>query len=188
MAPATARPRRLATRVLRAFVAACVAGSCLGALAPAALAGTPAAPAGCSSKNGDVTFPVRTFFVEWKWDKKAYKIGQTAKLSMTVTRPSDKDPATDDGQPLPVDRPTTLPAEGVTVGVGIYVGDVFLSGGGTTDADGKVVAPVKITSYTRPGTADQTIYAFKRYLTETRCVYIQEFEYIHTAGVFKVTR
>lgn len=147
-----------------------------------------ATPAACSSKNGDVTVPVRTFYVDWKWDKKRYKIGQTARLSATVTRPSDKDPVSDDGQPLPVDRPTSAPAEGVTVGVGIYVGDVFLSGGGTTDADGKVVASVKVQPYTKPGSADQTIYAFKRYLTETRCVYVQEFEYIHTEKVFKVTR
>ena len=185
MAPATARPRRFAARALRALVAACLVGSCLGALAPSALA---EAPAACSSKNGDVTFPVRSFHVDWKWDKKAYKIGQTAKLALTVTRPSDKDPVTDDGQPLPVDRPTSVPADGVTVGVGIYVGDVFLSGGGITDADGKMVASVKVQPYTKPGSADQTIYAFKRYLTETRCVYVQEFEYIHTTKVFKVTR
>ena len=185
MAPATARPRRGHSRALRALVAACLVGSCFGALAPSALADTPAA---CSSKNGDVTFPVRSFHIDWKWDKKSYKIGQTAKLAMTVTRPSDKDPVSDDGQPLPVDRPTSQPAADVTVGVGIYVGDVFLSGGGITDAQGKVVANIKITSYTKPGSADMTIYAFKRYLTETRCVYIQEFEYIHTEGVFKVTR
>ena len=186
MAPAPARSRRAPSRALRALVAASLAAACLGAFAPSALA--EGSGAACSSKNGDVTFPVRSFHVDWKWDKKAYKIGETAKLAMTVTRPSDKDPVSDDGQPLPVDRPTTTPAEDVTVGVGIYVGDVFLSGGGITDAEGKVTAKVKITSYTKPGSADMTIYAFKRYLTETRCVYIQEFEYIHTEGVFKVTR
>jgi hypothetical protein len=167
-------------------VAGCLAVSCLAALAPSAAAGS--TPSSCASKGADVTVPVRSFYIDWKWDKKGYKIGQTAKLSVTVTRPSDKDPVSDEGEPLPVDRPTATPAEGVTVGVGLYIGDVFLSGGGTTDAEGKVVAPVKIQKYARPGSADQTIYAFKRYLTETRCVYLQEFEYVHTTGVFKVTR
>jgi hypothetical protein len=187
MTPAAHRPAQSPTRprLLRALVAACVAMSCLGLFAPPAAAGNDSA---CSAKSADVTIPVRSFHIDWKWDKKSYKIGQTAKLSLTVTRPSDKDPVSDDGQPLPVDRPTSAPAEGVTVGVGIYVGDVFLSGGGITDAEGKLVAPVRIQSYTKPGMADQTIYAFKRYLTETRCVYVQEFEFVHTEGVFKVTR
>jgi hypothetical protein len=158
----------------------------LAMLAPSALAGN--SGTSCSGKNGDVTFPVRSFHVDWKWDKKSYKIGQTAKLSVTVTRPSEKDPVTDEGQPMPAESPVSEPAEGVTVGVGLYIGDVFLSGGGITDADGKLVAPVKIQSYTKPGTADQTIYAFKRYLTETRCVYVQEFGYVKESKVFKVVR
>ena len=191
--PAALRPRapeepprssRRSRRRLKALVAACIAASCLTALAPHATASTPAS---CSSKNGDVTLPVRSFHIDWMWEKKSYKIGQTAKLSMTVTRPSDKDPVTDEGEPLPTERPTSAPAEDVTVGVGLYIGDVFLSGGGTTDAEGKVVASVKIQKYTKPGSADQTIYAFKRYLTETRCVYVQEYEYVHTNDVFKVT-
>ena len=187
MTPATGRPRgsRTRARAVGLLVAASLISGCLGGAVSTAQAATAAA---CNSKSGDVTVPVRTFFVDWKWDKKSYRIGQTAKLAMTVTRPSDKDPVSDDGQPLPADRPTSAPAEGVTVGVGIYVGNVFLSGGGITDAEGKVVASVKVQPYTKPGVADQTIYAFKRYLTETRCVYVQEYEYIHTAKVFKVLR
>jgi hypothetical protein len=188
MTPATqgsSRPLKTRPRVLRALVAASLVATCLATLAPAAAAGTPAY---CAAKGADVTVPVRSFHIEWKWDKKSYKIGQTAKLSATVTRPSDKDPVSDEGEPLPVDRPTSQPAEGVTVGIGLYIGDVFLSGGGITDAEGKIVAPVKIQNYAKPGSADQTIYAFKRYLTETRCVYLQEFEYIHTDNVFKITR
>lgn len=181
MAPATAsRPRR----ALRALLVACVAISGVAVVSP-----TPADATGrCSGKGADVTVPIRSFNVEWKWDKKSYRIGQTAKLDLTVTRPSHEDPVTDDGQPLPVDPPATAPADGVTVGIGLYVGDVFLSGGGITDADGKLTAPVKIQSYAKPGTADQTIYAFKRYLTETRCVYVQEFGYVKTPKVFKITR
>lgn len=181
--PAAPSPRR---RLVPALLVACLAAVALGVTAPAASAGV--AGANCSSKANDVTIPIRSFHIEWKWDKKSYKIGQTAKLDMTVTRPAHEDPVTDEGQPLPMEPPASTPADGVTVGVGIYVGDVFLSGGGITDADGKLVAPLKVQPYTKPGTADMTIYAFKRYLTETRCVYVQEFAYIKAEKVFKVTR
>jgi hypothetical protein len=142
----------------------------------------------CAAQRNDVTVPVRSFHVEAKWSKKAYRIGQNAVLDIMVTRPAHEDPATDEGNPLPVPPPASTPAEEVTVGVGVYIGQVFLSGGGVTDADGHVVAKVKIQKYTKPGPAAATVYAYKRYLTETRCVYLQEFAFLRMPEAFKVTR
>jgi hypothetical protein len=168
-------------RSLRVLLAAALAAATLGAVAPAAHA-VPCA------QRGDVTIPVRTFHLEAKWAKKSYRIGQTAELEVTVTRPSHQDPVTDEGHDLPVGPPTSVPAEEVTVGVGLYLGDVFLSGGGVTDAEGHMVAKIKIQNYAKPGQAASTVYAYKKYLTDTRCVYLQEFAYVRMPEAFKVTR
>lgn len=141
----------------------------------------------CAQKN-DVTIPVRSFHVVAEWNKKSYRIGQTAVLDITVTRPAHQDPATDEGTDLPVPPPTSTPADQVTVGIGVYIGQVFLSGGGITDAEGHLTAKVKIQKYAKPGPAASTLYAYKRYLTDTRCVYLQEFAYLRMPEAFKVTR
>lgn len=166
---------------MRALLVACVAAAALGVGAPRALA------VPCAQRN-DVTIPVRTFYLDVEWSKKSYRIGETAELDITVTRPSHQDPVTDEGNELPVPPPTSMPAEEVTVGVGLYIGQVFLSGGGITDADGHTVAKVKIEKYAKPGQAASTVYAYKKYLTDTRCVYVQEFAYVRMPTAFKVTR
>jgi hypothetical protein len=168
-------------RALRALLVATLAASALGFVAPTAHA------VPCTQRN-DVTIPVRTFHVEAQWAKKSYRVGQTAVLDVTVTRPSHQDPATDEGNDLPVEPPADVPAEEVTVGVGLYVGNVFLSGGGVTDVDGHLTAKVKIQKYAKPGPAAATIFAYKKYLTDTRCVYIQEFAFVRMPDAFKVTK
>lgn len=175
-------PRQHAgARLAQALLVACLAVAALGASAPGAVA------APCAQRN-DVTIPVRSFSLDVKWSKKSYRVGETAALDITVTRPSHQDPVTDEGNELPVEPPTSMPAEEVTVGVGVYIGQVFLSGGGVTDADGHTVAKVKIQKYAKPGQAASTIYAYKRYLTDTRCVYIQEFAFVRMPTAFKVTK
>ncbi|HEY7875252.1 MAG TPA: hypothetical protein VIG64_09025 [Actinomycetota bacterium] len=182
MTPAT-RPRRAPTgRVLRALLVSCISASGLAVVAPASVAAVP-----CAQRN-DVTIPVRTFHVVAEWSKKSYRVGETAKLDITVTRPSHQDPATDEGNELPVEPPVVQPGSEVTVGVGVYIGQVFLSGGGITDADGHLLAKVKVQKYAKPGPAAATIYAYKRYLTDTRCVYLQEFAYLRQPDAFKVTK
>jgi hypothetical protein len=109
-------------------------------------------------------------------------------LDITVTRPSHQDPVTDEGNDLPVAPPAAAPGDQVTVGVGLYIGQVFLSGGGVSDAQGQVTAKIKIEKYAKPGLAAATVFAYKRYLTETRCVYLQEFAYLRMPEAFKVTK
>jgi hypothetical protein len=159
---------------------ASLAATALGVASPSALA--------CTAQKNDVTIPVRTFHVEAAWAKKTYRVGQTATLNVTVTRPSHQDPVTDEGHDLPVEPPVAVPADQVTVGVGLYIGQVFLSGGGVTDAEGKLTAKVKIEKYAKPGPAAATVYAYKKYLTDTRCVYLQEFAYVRMPEAFKVTK
>ena len=168
--------------MFRALLVASVAATALGVASPRALA------APCSAQKADVTIPVRTLHVEAEWSKKSYRVGQTAVLDITVTRPSHQDPLTDEGNDLPVPPPTSAAADQVTVGVGVYVGPVFLSGGGVTDAEGHVVAKVKVEKYTKPGPAAATVFGYERYLTETRCVYLQEFAYLRMPQAFKVTK
>lgn len=174
-------PRRPAGRLVRVVLVATLAAAALGVAAPRALA-VPCA------QRADVTIPVRTFHLQMEWSKKSYRVGETARLDITVTRPSHQDPVSDEGNDLPVEPPTSTPADQVTVGVGLYVGSVFLSGGGVTDAEGHVVAKVKIAKYTKPGPAAATVFAYKRYLTDTRCVYVQEFGYSRMPEAFKVTK
>jgi hypothetical protein len=166
---------------VRILLVATVAAGALVAAAPQALA------VPCAQRT-DVTIPVRTFHLEAEWTKKSYRVGETATLDMTITRPSHQDPVTDEGNDLPVEPPASAPADQVTVGVGLYVGQVFLSGGGITDAEGHLAAKVKIEKYTKPGPAAATIFAYKRYLTDTRCVYVQEFGYTRMPEAFKVTK
>lgn len=174
-------PRRLGGRALRALLVTALAATALGVASPRALA------VPCAQKN-DVTIPVRAFHVEAEWSKKSYRVGETAVLDITVTRPSRQDPVTDEGNDLPAPPPSITPGDQVTVGVGVYIGNVFLSGGGVTDAEGHTVAKVKIQKYAKPGPAAATVFAYKRYLTETRCVYVQEFAYLRMPEAFKVTK
>ncbi len=139
-----------------------------------------AEPAASAPHCGDVNLRVRTFHVEARWTSKTYRIGDVAKLEVKVTRPAHEDPATDEGEPLPAPPPREEPAEGVTVGVGVMVGDVFLNGGAITDAQGEAVVKVHLhEGYVRPGKATSRLYASKKYLTDlpgiVTCVTLEEF-------------
>jgi hypothetical protein len=138
----------------------------------------------------DVTIRARAFFIEDKWSAKSYRIGDTIKVNILITRTSDKDPVTDEGQELPGDRPVREPAEGVNLGVGVFVGDVYLDGGGLTDANGKATVKILVQDYVKPGVADTRIYAYKRYLDDipARCVILEEWGMKEQPGTFKITR
>jgi hypothetical protein len=162
-------------------------GLIVGLLAPSA----PAA-SGCASsvraalRAGHFeTIPLRTLYIEMKTDKKVYKVGDTAKIEVTVTRPSDEDPA---GQGVPTPRPTSIPAEDITVGVGLRIGQVFLYGfGAPTDADGKTTVPIRIKSYAPAGKAIVDVFAWKTTL-DTPCLIVEEQGYRSNPGAFAVKK
>jgi hypothetical protein len=136
-----------------------------------------------ASACGAVEVNLRTFHVEAKWVKKSYKIGEMAKLKVHVTRPSKQDPLTDgDGIDMPAESPVREPAADVTLGLAIFVGDVYLNGGGITDADGNGVIRVPLPDYTQTGMATTRVYAYYRYFqsddiipSNVSCVHLQEF-------------
>ena len=136
-----------------------------------------------SAHCGAVQVRVRTLHVEAKWSKKTYKIGETAKLKVHVTRPSKKDPVTDgDGIDMPTESPVREPAEGVTLGLALFVGDVYLNGGGITGADGNGVVNVELPDYTDTGKADTRLYGYIRYFqsddiipSSISCVHFEEY-------------
>jgi hypothetical protein len=135
-------------------------------------------------RSGLETITLRSFHVVVKADRKAYRIGQTAKMTATVTRPAHEDPL---GQGIQFGPPTSLPAEDVVVGVGLSVGDVYLYGHGTTNARGKAPVKIKITPYTPPGRAAADVFARKTQV-RTICASLEEVGYKRVPKLFNVLR
>jgi hypothetical protein len=133
-------------------------------------------------RSGLETITLRTYHVVVKANRKAYRIGQTAKMTATVTRPAHEDPF---GQGVQFDPPASFPAEDVVVGVGLSVGDVYLYGHGTTNAKGKALIKIKIARYTPPGTAAADVFARKTQV-RTICASLEEVGYRRVPRLFNV--
>ncbi len=156
------------------------------ALAPASSAGA------CSS--GDVrskmrtgnleVVGLRTYHLEVKADRSSYKVGDMAKVNVLVTRPAHEDPV---GAGVQQEPPQSFPAEGANVGIGIRVGEVFLFGHGTTNAEGKAQVKIKIQSYTPAGKATADAYAW-RVAADTTCLRVEENGYTQKTNLFNVLR
>jgi hypothetical protein len=133
-------------------------------------------------RSGLETITLRTYYVVVKADRKAYRIGQTAKMTATVTRPAHEDPF---GQGIQFDPPVSFPAEDVVVGVGLSVGDVYLYGHGTTNAKGKAIIKIRLAPYTPPGTAAADVFARKTQV-RTICASLEEIGYRRVPRLFNV--
>lgn len=127
--------------------------------ATALLPPAPAAQARCA----DVRVPLRNLKLEAKWKRPRVRIGDTAVLKIHVTRTAEEDPVTEEGIPYPNGRPMNEPVEGVELGLGLYIGDVFFNGGAISNAAGRADLPVKIHSHAEPGTGTISLYAEKRH-------------------------
>jgi len=158
----------------------------------AAAVAVPARPAASAPHCGDVTLRTRTLHIEAEWTRKTYRIGDVAKLKVKVTRPAEEDPATDEGHPLPAPPPESEPAEGIIVGVGVYVGDVYLSGGDVTDANGETVVELRLEDHVRPAKATSRVYASKKHLDDApggqTCVTMEEFGTLDPGPGFTAVR
>ena len=153
--------------------------------AQAAPADNGCSPAGVRQmlRQGDMeTVVLRTFTVQLKAAKKTYRIGETAIVHATVTRPANEDPL---GLGQQFEPPMSFPAEEVNVGIGLRVGDVFLFGFGVTDADGKADLKIDIKSYAPTGKAIADGFAWKRQF-EAPCANVEENGYTFAPGIFKV--
>lgn len=154
----------------------------LSQLAPGATATAAAAAVPCSSRSMEVV-NLETLKLEVATPNKTYRTGQTVRFHFTVTRPADHDPL---GLGVPVPRPTVQAAEGVNVGIGLAVEDVFLWGVAVTDAEGKAVVAVKLPKYVKPGVAHARALAQKHAVPETPCLTVMETAYSQLPSAFKV--
>ena len=147
-----------------------------------------AAPIPC--RAADVEQRVLMFKVEAKWQKKSYRIGDIAKLDAVVTQTAEQDPVTYGS--WPGGRPMDDPAPNVTVGVGMFLGDVYLGGGAVTNEEGKATVKVKLEKYAKPGTAMNRIYAervqVKDFPSSACRVTIKEYGYLDPGPSLKVTK
>ena len=138
-----------------------------------------------SSSGGMEQVSLLTLHLEVSEPKPVYKIGETAVIEVTVTRPAKEDPL---GNGIPMDRPYVEPAEGVIVGVGLHIGRVFLPGAAITDAQGVAKIKIKIESYAPAGQwVDMSVYAWK-VVQETSCASVQEYGYEALPRQFKTTK
>lgn len=83
--------------------------------------------------------------------KKTLKPGEKFTVDFTVTRPAGEDPV---GNGVTFDPPASVPAENVTVGLSIWVGDrTYFWQIGLTDAEGKDTLPLKVPANAEGGKA-----------------------------------
>lgn len=150
------------------------AGAMLLAAAPGASAAAPSA--GCSE-----VVSLKTFHIEVGKLRSSYRLGETVKIPIVVTRPAHEDPA---GQGIPVDPPASEPAEGVSVMGIARIGDGLLYDSATTDADGKASLRIRIRKIPR-GSADLEIEA-KKIAVETPCATVQEAAKLEIEDSFRV--
>lgn len=139
---------------------------------------------GESSRRNEYRF--ETFHVEYEIDKKLYSLGETVSVKVNVTTPAKQDPV-GEGIPLPIERPLVDRVEGALVGVGIYIGRVYLSGGALTDADGNATVDIKLERYAPRNTwADVGIYASKTAFEDpAQCVVIVEYGFKSVPRAFR---
>ena len=130
------------------------------------------------------TVVLKTFHLVVESDKKVYKVGDTAKINVTVTRPAHEDPA---GQNIPIEPPFSEPAANVDVGIGLRVGDVFLFGHSMTDENGKAAVKVRLEPWTPSGQAIADAFAW-HIIQDTPCLRIEENGYQQKPNIFQVVK
>ncbi|MFP5352438.1 MAG: hypothetical protein ACLGIB_07745 [Actinomycetota bacterium] len=145
-----------------------------------------AATAACAgrSASGNIVTRFRTFTVTAKPLKPSSRLGTTAKIEVTVTRPGEEDPLNNG---IPLNSPVALPAEGVNVSVGLYAGNFYMYGVGITDSDGKAIVPVKLDPRAPAGTVIGEVGARKFY-NQGGCPDIEEEGFAYYPKFFKATR
>lgn len=140
----------------------------------------------CASRpaNGDIATRLHTFTVTAEPVKPAYRLGTKAMVEVTVTRPAPEDPLNNG---IPLNSPVALAAEGVEVSVGLYRGTLYMYGMGVTDADGKVLIPIKLDPRTPAGNTEAEI-AARAYYNRGGCPEAEEEGFASYPRFFKATK
>ncbi len=148
----------------------------------ASLAAPTSARADTACASGETR--LRTFHVEAVPEKKKVRRGEKFMVEMTVTRPAHEDPA---GQGQQIDPPASTPAEDVTTGITIFVGDnTWFWGIGITDADGKADIELKVPKNSELGWGFAAVSAIKYHRNE--CPEVVEEGYNQYVDFVKVVR
>jgi hypothetical protein len=134
--------------------------------------------------SGRDTVQVRTLSVTAAPVKKTYKVGDVAKVKVTVSRPAGEDPF---GNGMTIPQPVAAPASDVYVGVGVNLGNVFLPGFAVTDVQGKATVKIPLKSYAPPKKAQVSVYAYTTDL-DTACLRLEENGYEEYKSMFSVKR
>ena len=125
---------------------------------------------------GESIEPTRTFAVKVRALDDEYRIGEEAKFRVRVSRILG-------GQDVG-------PVEGVSVAVGVDLGEVYLRDSGFTDPDGRTLVKVAIKRYAVTGPADVSASARKLIAIEAPCGSQFEYEYgsVSKNNLFRVVR
>ncbi len=145
---------------------------------------SPATAIPCSGTKAMETLSLRTFKIDAKPQRKTYKVGQTVLIEALVVRPDDTDPFQ---QGIPTDGVDKRPAEGINIGAGLLIGDVFLPGFAVTDAEGKALLKIKLEKYVKPAVVDVALYAWN-VVQDTPCLRVEENGYRAYPEMFAVVK
>ena len=110
-----------------------------------------ATPAASATGCGGGVLVLRSLHVVAEPSKTKVKPGEKFTVDITVTRPAHEDPV---GQGLEFEPPASVPAEGVTVGLSVWVGErTYFWQVGLTDAEGKNTMTLRVPKNAEAGKA-----------------------------------
>jgi hypothetical protein len=120
----------------------------------AALVAVPASTSAADTRKAACSAAVlvlRSLHIEVVPSKSVVRPGERFTAEATVTRPAHEDPA---GNGITFEPPASTPAEDVTVGLSVYVGErTYFWQVGLTDAQGKDTLKLKVPNNSELGTA-----------------------------------
>jgi len=103
------------------------------------------------SACGSGVIVLRSLHVEAHPSKKVVRRGEKFTVHVKVTRPAHEDPV---GEGIEITPPTSAPAEGVTVGLSVWVGDrTYFWQVGMTDANGEATLRLRVPKKAEAGPA-----------------------------------
>jgi hypothetical protein len=111
------------------------------------------------------------FDIETKWSSKVMRVGDSVRVTLTVTRPDDQDPT---GNGLPWAKPTSEPVEGARAATTAYFPNTYIWDQGVTDKKGKVTLTLRVPEGTRPGKSYASSSAYIPYNEGKDCASAEE--------------
>lgn len=129
---------------------------------------------------------LKSLTVDVRSAKSSYTVGEVAEFALSVTRPGREDVV---GLGVPVDAPTSSPAEGMHTGVVVSVGEEYVfEFGDPTDADGRATARVELAPPMPLGRPARVVALSWRTQVQGPCLVVSEHGSVELARAFTVTR